>query len=126
MQLVGESKRHGRRRESIDLVLHVPRGISAAAMNQALAASFLCLHDHDAGIFRPVHAAEFGELVVFVLGQFSVHQDYGFGAMIARVDGLGDQLRMLRQPGISALGCESRGLVAQEQHNFVFDVQMRA
>ena len=53
----------------------------------------LRLHDHDAGILRPVHAAEFREQILFVRRRVSVHQDYGLGAMISRVDRLGDQLR---------------------------------
>ena len=45
--------------------------------------------------------------------------------MIPRIDRLGDQLGVLRQPGISALRGKSRGLVAQNDDNFVLNVQVR-
>ena len=45
--------------------------------------------------------------------------------MIPRVDRLRDQLGVLRQSGIPALRGETRRLVAQEDNNLVFDVEMR-
>ena len=43
--------------------------------------------------------------------------------MIASIDGLGDELRMLRQPVVAALVGESRGFVAQHDDNLVFHVE---
>ena len=45
--------------------------------------------------------------------------------MISGVDRLGDELGVLRQPRIPALCGEARRLEAQEDHDFVFDVEMR-
>ena len=123
LQLVGKRERRGRRRR-IDLILHVGERFSRRCKPCVRGVVFR-LHDHDAGVLGPVDAAEFRELILFAVSQFSVDQDHGFGAMIPRVDRLGDQLGVLRQSGISALRGEARRLVAQEHDNLVLDVEMR-
>ena len=44
--------------------------------------------------------------------------------MIAGIDGLGDELRVLRKSVVAALLREARRLVAEYNDNFVFDVQI--
>ena len=123
LQLVGKRER-SRSRRRIDLILYLGERFPCRRKPRVRGIIFH-LHDHDAGIFGPVHAAEFREQILFVVSQFSVDQDYGFRAMIPRVDRLRDQLGVLRQPGIPALRGEARRLIAQDDDDLVFDVEMR-
>ena len=47
-----------------------------------------------ADILRAVHAAEAGEQIFFAITKFAIEKDEAFRAVIACVDGLGDELRM--------------------------------
>ena len=82
--------------------------------------------DHDdAGILRTVHASKSGEQILFAIAQLSVDQDDRPGAVISRVDRLGDQLGMFGESGVPALRRKSRRFVAKQEDDLVLYVEVR-
>ena len=105
----------------VDLLLHLGQRL-ARRLEPALGDRVLHLQQHDANVLRAAHAAEAHQQVLFAVAQLSVDEDHRLGAVIARVDGLGNQLRMLRQALVAALLAEDLGLVAEHQHDLVLHV----
>ena len=121
MKRVGKSERRGLGAR-VDLLLHVFQRF-ARGLKPGFRDRILHLHHDDADILRAADAAEARQQIFFAVAQFAVDDDDRFRAVIAGVDGLGDQLRMLRQSVIAALFCEARRLVAQHNDDLVFDVE---
>ena len=83
----------------------------------------LYLHQKDAGVFRPAHAAEARQQILLAVAEFAVHDDNGAGAVITRVDGFGNEGGMAREPLISAFRGEAAGLVAQQDDDLALHVE---
>ena len=82
----------------------------------------LHLHEHDTSICRPADASEPGQQVVLSLAGLSIYQHHRFGAVVPRIDSFADQLRMAREPCVSALFGKARRFIAEDHDNLVLDV----
>ncbi len=111
LQRLRKSERR-RLAEVVDLLLDLSQRL-AGRLEPALGDGVLHLQQHDADVLRPAYAAEAHEQIFFAVAEFPVDQHHRLGAVIARVDRLGDQLRMLRQPVMAALLAEDLGLIAE-------------
>ena len=105
----------------VDLLLDLSQRL-AGGLEPALGDRILHLQQHDADVLRAADAAETHQQIFFALVQLSVNEDDGFSAVIAGVDGFGDELRMLGQALVSALLSKDLGFVAEHQHDLVFYV----
>jgi hypothetical protein len=93
--LILPAARTTRLRRVVNLLLQFPERF-ARRLEPALRHIVLDLNKNDAGIFRPAHAAESREQILFAVAQLAIHQHQRLRAMVAGVDGFGHQLRMLR------------------------------
>ena len=80
------------------------------------------MHEQDAGVFRPTDAAEARQQVLLAVAELPVDHNDASGAMIPRIDRLGDQRGVLRQPLMAAFGCETGGFIAQHDDDFALHV----
>ena len=106
----------------VDLLLHLFQGL-AGGLKPRVRDRVLHLHHHDADILRPADAAEARQQIFFAVAQLAVENDHRLRSVIAGVDGLGDELRVLRESVIAALLREARRFVAQNNDDLVFDVE---
>ena len=121
VKCVGERERCGLG-GGVDLLLSIlqrfSRGLKPRFRNRILR-----LHHDNANIFRATDAAEAGQQIFFSVAQFAVEHDHGFRSVIAGIDGLGNELRVLRESVVAAFFREARGFVAEHDHDFVFDIE---
>src|SRR5689334_18794545 len=85
-----------RLRAAVDLVLHFFHRFSGG-LKPGIRRRILDLQHFNANVFRSTDAAKASQQVFFTVPQYSIDDDERLRAMIARVDGLGDELRMLRK-----------------------------
>ncbi len=117
VQRIGKSERL-RLGGVVDLSLHVCKRL-ACALAPPVRRIILHLHQDDPGVFGTADAAEARQEIFLAVAQLSVDQHQCLGAVVACVDGFGDQLRVAREPGIAGFIGKTGRLVSQSDHDFV-------
>jgi len=91
-----------------DLALHLGQRLPGG-VEPVLRDVVLHLQQYDAGIFGSADAPKAGQEIFFAVSQLAVDQHNRLRTMVARVDGLRDQLRMTGKTGVAALVREPAG-----------------
>lgn len=116
-----ERRRPGRR---VDLILQSSERLPCR-LQPFIGHGILDLRKDDADIFRPAHAAEASQQILFAIAQFSIQHDQRLGSMVAGVDRLGDDLRVARHSLLAGLFGEGWRLEAESENDLIFDVDAR-
>src|ERR1700733_717927 len=96
----------------VDLALHAGERFARGG-EPVLRYVVLYLHQKDAGVFRSAHATEARQQILLAVAEFAVNDDHGAGAMVTRVDRLGNEGRMAGEPLISTFRGEAARLVSK-------------
>ena len=68
----------------------------------------------DTDVFGAADAAETSEKIFFAVGEFAIEEDDGFRAVIAGIDGFGDQLGVTSGTLMIGLGDKTKRLAAED------------
>src|SRR5580692_1356218 len=106
----------------VNLFVEVFEGF-AEGLKPGIGNGIFDLGAEDADVFWAADAAKTSEKIFFAVREFAIDEDDGFCAVIAGIDSFGDELGVAGRPLMIGLGDEAERLVAEDEDNFVFNVE---